>query len=151
MPLAVVDVRDRVFRPAADLSVSLDLLQSWERQHGELPRGGCLLLLTGFAERYREGGGYEQPAPGLTADAVAWLFDERGLRAIGSDSFGPDSGDDPSFSASLTALGRGGVTIENVGPGLASMRPYGDWVGVNCARGQWSGFPAGVTGFTTWG
>jgi kynurenine formamidase len=150
MPLAVVDVRDRVPKQESSgrLGVDVDDLIAWEQRHGAMPRGGCLLLLTGFADRYRPGGRYDDPAPGLTGRAVGWLFDERGIRAIGSDSFGPDAGDDPAFAATREALGRGGLTIENLGPGLASMRPHGDWIAINGARPRWSGFPVGITGFT---
>lgn len=146
MPLAVVDARDRA--RAGRLRIEVDDLLAWEGRHGVIPGGGCLLLLTGFAERYRPGGGYEEPAPGLSGGAAGWLLDERRIQAIGSDSFGPDAGDDPDFGATRAALGRGGLTVENVGPGLKSMRPRGDWIAVNCARPRWSGFPAGITGFT---
>lgn len=157
MPLAVVDVRGRVSSPAPagtasagaeGLGLGVDDLLAWERRHGEIPCGGCLLLHTGFALRYHPGGGYSDPAPGLTGRAVAWLFAERGIRAVGSDSFGPDAGDDAEFTATREALGRGGITLENVGPGLASMRPHGDWIAINGARPRWSGFPVGITGFT---
>lgn len=146
MPLVVIDVRERA---AADaLRVGTEDLLAWEQRHGEIPRGGCLLLLTGFGERYRPGAGYEKPAPGLTERAVLWLFDVRGVRVVGSDSFGPDAGDDPDFGATRAALSRGGLTVENVGPGLKSMRPRGDWIGINGPRPRWSGFPVGITGFT---
>jgi kynurenine formamidase len=92
--------------------------------------------------------GYRAPAPGFTADAVAWLFTERRIAAVGSDTFGPDPSSDPRCTATLTALELGGITVENVGPGLSRMRCYGDWVGVNGARPAFSGFPVGITGYT---
>jgi kynurenine formamidase len=143
MPLAVLDVRERT--PAQPLGQA-DLL-AWEHAHGPLPAGGCLLLLTGLAVRYRPSGGYQAAAPGLSGEAVAWLFDERRMIAIGSDSFGPDA-DDDGYAATRTALARGGITVENVGAGLSRMRPHGDWVTVNGPRPRWSGCPVGITGFT---
>ena len=68
---------------------------------------------------------------------------------MGSDTFGPDASSDADFSATSTALDRGGVTVENVGPGLALMRPFGDWVSINGARPRFSGFQMGITGFTS--
>ncbi len=156
MPLAVVDVRDRVpaappgdhpGEPRGSLIEVVDLTD-WEERHGTVPEGGCLLLLTGRAERFRPGAGYEDPVPGLSGAAVAWLFDRRRVLAVGSDSFGPDATTDATFAATRTALARGGITVENVGPGLARMRPYGDWVAINAPRPAWSGCPAGITGYT---
>jgi kynurenine formamidase len=75
-------------------------------------------------------------------------FERRGITGVGSDTFGPDASSDADFSATATALQHGGITVENVGPGLARMRPFGDWVSVNGARPRFSGFPMGITGFT---
>ncbi|MET0285845.1 MAG: hypothetical protein ABW352_15295, partial [Polyangiales bacterium] len=62
--------------------------------------------------------------------------------------FGPDASSDSHFGATHTALRKGGITLENVGPGLARMRPYGDWIAINGARPRFSGFQVGITGFT---
>ncbi|HET9654326.1 MAG TPA: cyclase family protein [Kineosporiaceae bacterium] len=144
MPLAVVDVR----HPGAGPVLGVAGLRDWESRHGPIPTGGCLLLLTGRAQRYRPGAGYDEPAPGLSGEAVAWLFDERAVLAVGSDSFGPDAPGDDGFAATRTALARGGITVENVGPGLSRMRPHGDWVAINGPRPHWSGAQVGITGFT---
>jgi kynurenine formamidase len=154
MPLAVLDVRDRVRSDGGDFSLGVPRLRRWEARHGRLPSRGCVLLLTGFAERYRPGtrpgpnDDYFDAAPGFTGDAVAWMFDERGIQAVGSDTFGPDPTSDEDFTATSTALGKGGITVENVGPGLARMRQHGDWISINGPRPGFSGFQMGVTGFT---
>jgi kynurenine formamidase len=154
MPLAVVDVQERVASSGGDFALDVADLRRWERRYGRIPARGCVLLLTGFARLYRPGtrpGGtddYFDPAPGFTGDAVAWLFDERGIRAVGSDTFGPDATSDEDFTATSTALAKGGITVENVGTGLARMRPHGDWVSINGPRPRFSGFQMGITGFT---
>jgi kynurenine formamidase len=154
MPLVVLDVRDRVQASGGDFLIEVPDLRRFERRCGRIPSAGCVLLLTGFAANYRPGtrpgpaDDYFDPAPGFSADAVAWLFDRRAIRAVGSDTFGPDATSDESFGATSTALDRGGITVENVGPGLARMRPYGDWVSINGARPRFSGFQMGITGFT---
>lgn len=154
MPLAVVDVRPQLEAGAGEVLVDVAALQRFERRHGRLPAGGCVLLLTGFATRWGGGAGagdegdYFAPAPGFSGAAVAWLFDSRGVIAIGSDTFGPDATSDEQYTATSTALARGGITVENVGPGLALMRPFGDWISINGARPRFSGFPMGITGFT---
>lgn len=147
MPLAVIDVRARVARSGGDFILGIDELKQWERKNGRFPAKGCVLLLSGFAERFT-GQAYFDPAPGFSGDATAWLFDQRGIRALGSDTFGPDATSDADFSATLTTLQKGGITVENVGPGLARMRAYGDWVSINGGRPKFSGFQMGITGFT---
>jgi kynurenine formamidase len=171
MPLVVIDVRERVENDGGDFSLGVADLKRWEKKYGSIPANGCVLLLTGFAEIFgtavakaalakaaaAEGGlsaahhppgSYFDPAPGFTGEAAAWLFDKRSIGALGSDTFGPDATSDEDFSATLTTLQKGGITVENVGPGLASMRPHGDWVSINGGRPKFSGFQMGITGFT---
>jgi len=154
MPLVVIDVRERIAKEGGDFTVGVEDLQHFERCHGRIPHGGCVLLLTGFARLYfrptRPGPGndYFDPAPGFDGNAVTWLFDKRSIKATGSDTFGPDATSDEDFSATSITLAKGGITVENVGPGLAKMRPFGDWVSINGARPRFSGFQIGITGFT---
>ena len=149
MPLAVIDVRARVKASGGDFSLHTADLKAWERTHGRFPAHGCVLLLSSFSERYASApASYFDPAPGFTGDATAWLFDSRGIRALGADTFGPDATSDQDFSATLTTLQKGGITVENVGAGLEQMRPYGDWININGGRPRFSGFQMGITGFT---
>jgi kynurenine formamidase len=154
MPLVVIDVRDRVNNSGGDFSVDAGQLRRFEQQCGDVPAGGCVLMLTGFSGRYTSqgrlghAGDYFDPAPGFTAEAVGWLFESRGITAVGSDTFGPDASSDVNFSATATALQHRGITVENVGPGLAQMRAHGDWVSINGGRPRFSGFQMGITGFT---
>jgi kynurenine formamidase len=163
MPLAVIDVRSRIKKDGGDFTLGVADLKAWERAHGRIPANGCVLLLTGFAKVFEEAqkasaegeistahapGSYFDPAPGFTGAAAAWLFDSRSIGALGSDTFGPDATSDEDFSATLTTLQKGGITVENVGTGLASMRAYGDWVSINGGRPRFSGFQMGITGFT---
>ncbi|MGZ4613733.1 MAG: cyclase family protein [Kineosporiaceae bacterium] len=155
MPLVVLDVRERIARQGGDFTVGVGDLQRFERRYRGIPANGCVLLLTGFSRHYadRRGPGraddYFDPAPGFSGDAVTWLFDRRSVKATGADTFGPDATSDESFSATSITLDKGGITVENVGPGLAQMRPYGDWVSINGGRPRFSGFQMGITGFTS--
>jgi kynurenine formamidase len=153
MPLAVLDVRERTARDGADLQVGCEDLRAWEAEHGRLPRGGCVLLLTGAAQLWARGSGEDSPyvttpVPGLAGGAVDWLFTQRGIIATGADSLGPDATSDARLEATTRTLVHGGITLENVGPGLARMRPRGDWIAVNGNRPPFSGFQTGFTGFT---
>ena len=154
MPLVVLDVRARVAKQGGDFSLTVKDLQAFERRYGRIPHGGCVLLLTGFGRLYFRPKGkgrtddYFDPAPGLSGAAVTWLFDRRHVKATGSDTFGPDATSDEDFSATSITLAKGGIPVENVGPGLERMRPFGDGESINGARGRFSGFQMGITGFT---
>jgi kynurenine formamidase len=153
MPLAVIDVRDRIRAGGPNFTISAAELRSWERRHGRIPAGGCVLLLTGYAHLFDEGSGEHSPyittpAPGFAAETVDWLFAARSIIATGSDTLGPDATMDAALQATTRTLLHGGITLENVGPRLASMCPHGDWIAVNGNRPALSGFPMGFTGFT---
>jgi kynurenine formamidase len=136
--------------------VTVDDLRRFERRHGRIPANGCVLMFTGYSSRFpaagraaaHHDGSYGDPAPGFSGDATAWLYEHRGIRAIGSDTFGPDATSDTDFSSTSTALAAGGITVENVGPGLGRMRPFGDWISINGGRPRFGGFQTGITGYT---
>jgi kynurenine formamidase len=153
MPLAVIDVRARIRADGPNFTVSVADLQSWERRHGRIPAGGCVLLLTGYAHLFAEGSGEHSPyittaAPGFAGETVDWLFAARSIIATGSDTLGPDATMDATLQATTRTLFHGGITLENVGSQLASMCPHGDWIAVNGNRPAFSGFQMGFTGFT---
>ncbi len=153
MPLAAIDVRDRIRHGGPDFLVTAADLRAWERRHGRIPARGCVLLLTGYAPLFYEGSGADSPyvttsAPGFAGAAVDWLFDARRIIATGSDTLGPDASMDAALQATTRTLFHGGITLENVGPLLPRMRPHGDWIAVNGNRPEFSGFQMGFTGFT---
>jgi kynurenine formamidase len=153
MPLAVVDVRARIRAHGPDFFITRPDLQRYERQHGRIPAGGCVLMLTGYAPLFFRGSGENSPyvttpAPGFSGDAVDWLFRERSIIATGSDTLGPDATMDAVLQATTRTLLHGGITLENVGTQLPRMRPHGDWIAVNGNRPAFSGFQMGFTGFT---
>lgn len=154
MPLVTLDLRERIRAHGANFQVSVDDLHRFERRHGPIPAGGCVLLHTGLSRfftgdrRPGRNNDYFDPVPGLSGTAVAWLYVRRHVVAVGADTFGPDATSDEDFSATATALQHGGITVENVGPRLREMRPFGDWVAINGARPRFSGFQVGITGYT---
>jgi kynurenine formamidase len=153
MPLVVIDVRNRIRADGPNFTITPAQLQSWERRHGRIPAGGCVLLLTGYAHLFDEGSGEDSPyittaAPGFAGETVDWLFAARSIIATGSDTLGPDATMDTVLQATTRTLLHGGITLENVGSQLSSMRPHGDWIAVNGNRPALSGFQMGFTGFT---
>src|SRR5439155_657894 len=63
MPLVVLDVRARIAEQGGDFLVGVGDLHAFERRHGRIPRGGCVLLLTGFSRHYSERRGPGRGAP----------------------------------------------------------------------------------------
>jgi kynurenine formamidase len=153
MPLAVIDVRDRIAAHGPNFTVSRADVQSWERRHGRVPKGGCVLLLTGYGRWFVDGNGSRSryvttAAPGFAGPTVDWLFAARSIIATGSDTLGPDATMDVALQATTRTLFHGGITLENVGAQLPRMRAHGDWIAVNGNRPAFSGFQMGFTGFT---
>jgi hypothetical protein len=71
MPLAVIDVRERVADAGGDFVIDVGRLREFERKYGEIPPGGCVLLLTGFSRYFTRR---------LTPDRPTTHFDRRRLR-----------------------------------------------------------------------
>jgi kynurenine formamidase len=111
-PAYVIDVRTRT---AADPDFQLTVadVRKYERQVGKIPAGAMVILYTGFQDRWATPG-YLDTAPGISAAAVKFLFAQRGIKGVGSDTFGPDASSDVDFEASTEVYSNGGVTIENI-------------------------------------
>lgn len=155
MPLVVLDVRGRIAAAGPHFAIGVPDLVRWESWHGRIPPRGCVLLLTGYATLFEQGSGETSPyvttpAPGFRGSAVDWLYRARRITAVGADTLGPDATADGRLRATTRALLHGGITVENVGPGLANMRPHGDWIAINGNRPPFSGFQMGFTGYTVW-
>jgi kynurenine formamidase len=171
-PLVVLDLRARIHSRGGngDFYVGISDLRRFERRHGRIPPGSYVVLYTGLSRFYHLGNhrrpgpydDYFDDVPGFSGAAVDWLFVHRHILGVGADTFGPDATFDPNFEATTEATGHGGITLENMGPGLAKMRAFGDWIELNgpryattaaqrrAGRPGFSGAQMGMTGFTTW-
>jgi len=169
-PLVVLDLRAQIRRRGGDFFVGIPELRRFESQHGRIPPGSYVVLYTGLSRFYHLGNqrrpgsddDYFDDVPGFSGVAVDWLFQHRRILGVGSDTFGPDATFDPNFEATTEATGNDGITLENMGPGLARMRAFGDWIELNgpryattaaqrrAGRPGFSGAQMGMTGFTTW-
>jgi kynurenine formamidase len=125
----VVDV-SRAVRADSDYQVRPADFAAHERRHGRIPRGGIVLLRTGFgrfwpdAEQYlgtAERGEAAVPKlhfPGLHPDGARWLVRRRRIRAVGLDTASIDFGQSTLFE-SHRVLGAADVPVfEN----LANLR-----------------------------
>lgn len=112
-PGVVLDVTAEV---AADPGhvISLDRLRSFDDEHGPLPKGGWLLVRTGWSARTTQADAVNNTetgptSPGLSAEAAKWLAEESSLKGIGVETIGTDAGAahsfDPAFPCHTFLLG----------------------------------------------
>ncbi|MEV7607242.1 cyclase family protein [Paenarthrobacter sp. NPDC089322] len=135
-PALVLDVSGEV---EADSDFLLDIhhIRAWEAEYGPLPRGGWLLIRTGWEsrsdsrERFLNNDEQGMPhSPGLTAECARWIAGESGLSGIGVETVGIDAGmaagQHPPFPAHHFLLG-------NDKYGITSLRNLGELPPVGAA------------------
>ena len=72
---------------------------------------------------------------GSASTQPAGFLRSRDIRALGTDTFGPDLGIDPSFEVTTLVLGERRFTLENLS-GLEQMPPNGAWILVSGPRNK---------------
>lgn len=126
-PAYVIDVRARMAAPGDDdFQLTVDDIRQVERRQGRIPNGALVIIQTGFDAKFGTPD-YDGPAPGFGGDTVQWLFDERHIGGVGSDTYGPDATSDGGFSATDTALGNDGIAMPGLN-NLDSLNRTGDIV-----------------------
>jgi kynurenine formamidase len=97
-PAVVIDVTGPVSADS-DYRVSLDDIQKFEAKDGEIPAGAVVLAWTGWSKFWSNPTRYyskdvmgQLHFPGFSAEAVAFLLDERQARGVGIDTLSVDHG-----------------------------------------------------------
>jgi kynurenine formamidase len=118
-PAVVIDVRKEA-RKNADYRLSLERVKQWERQHGRIPRGGIVLLRTGWAARWPDERRYRNMDkrgvmhfPGFSVEAVK-LFTKRKVSGLGIDTLNVDYGASRDFAVHTLSHGAGLYHLENL-------------------------------------
>jgi len=120
-PAVVLDVRALLARGDPDIAITEDWIVRFEKEHGPLPSGCFVLLLTGWD------GHFDRPElylnrdargklhfPGFSREAVRFLISERDIRAIGTDAASVDLGLDSELGAHRVLFEAGKYAIENL-------------------------------------
>lgn len=161
LPAVVIDVREQVAENP-DHVVRVADLKAWEADHGQMPEGAAVLLLTGCdawwsagdqrgdRNYYNCGSGLRgEHQPGFSRNAVRWLIKTGVLGrrgALGTDTFGPDPSSDRAFMPTWLTLRRHRVTIENL-TNLEKLPSTGAWIVLGSPRNiRGSGAPGTVFG-----
>ncbi|QCB51066.1 cyclase family protein [Rhodococcus sp. PAMC28707] len=122
LPAVKIDVREKS-AANADYAVTVADLQEWETVNGRIPSGAAVLLWTGWDERWGSDTYANADAqgvshqPGFSADAAQWLIDTGRLAdrgALGTDTFGPDLGNDETYPVSVKLYDRRRISLENL-------------------------------------
>jgi kynurenine formamidase len=143
-PLVVINVKPDILarHGNGDFFITTSYIQDWMHRTGcNIPQDSYVVLYTGLSSFYHLGNqtvpglynDYYDDVPGFSAESTKWLW-QQGAIGVGADTFGPDATMDTGFGSTTEITGLGGITLENMGPGLASMRPCGDWIEVNGPR-----------------
>lgn len=107
-PACVVDCEAEA---ASDPDYCLDRekLDAFEAAHGRIPAGAWVLMRTGWSRR--TGAAFANLAedgahtPGIEAEAIRWLVEERGILGFGTETIGTDAGQAHRFSPPYPAHG----------------------------------------------
>jgi kynurenine formamidase len=145
-----------------DYHVTVADLKAWQAANGAFPSNSAVLLWTGCDKWWGPETGSHVPTyyncgsgqgsfrqPGFSKAAVKWLIyrgvlGHRGL--LGTDTFGPDPGDDPTFAETSLTLHRHRFTLENL-TNLGAMPTTGGWVVIGGPRNRHgSGAPSTIFG-----
>jgi kynurenine formamidase len=101
-PACVIDVTAEVDRNP-DFLLTIAGLESWERQHGRVPRGAWVLQRTGWSRRKDAASflnvGPDGPhSPGFDAATSALLANDRDVIGVGVETIGTDAGQAGTFT-----------------------------------------------------
>ncbi|MGI9608114.1 MAG: cyclase family protein [Acidimicrobiales bacterium] len=116
-PAYVIDVRERIASEGPDFLLTIGDIEEYEDEIGKINPGSMVIVQTGLEELFGTPAYLTTNAPGFSAPAVQWLFDERDIGGLGADGLGPDASIDFDFLATYTALDNDGVTL----PGLNNL------------------------------
>lgn len=132
-PAVVIDVRSQCARQA-DYELAVDDVLAWESQHGGLPDGAIVFMLSGWGERWPDRGRYlgtstvNDPRslhfPGFSAAAAEFLVKQRKVRGIGIDTASIDPGRSADFPVHRILGAADVYALENVAA-LERLPPRG--------------------------
>lgn len=119
-PLVIIDIRTRAAANSGARLTPSDLA-AWEREHGPIPDGAVVAMLSGWDTRVddaRKFFGLDEKGayhfPGFHVDAVQFLHERRTVKGIATDTLSLDPGLSADFPVHHYWLGHGKWGLENV-------------------------------------
>jgi kynurenine formamidase len=120
-PAVVID-KSRECGEDPDFLLTVEHVEAWQAEHGELPEGGWLLYRTGWGSRGGDAGSFLNAnetgphTPGLAPECARWLAQSTPILGIGVETVGTDAGAAHSFAppfpchAFMLGAGKYGLT-----------------------------------------
>jgi kynurenine formamidase len=97
LPLVVIDCSQKV-AANPDYQLILGDVLAWEEKHGRIPAGSFVAMRSDWYKRFSDFNAFynkdengQSHYPGWTIDALKFLFDERGVTAIGHEPIDADA------------------------------------------------------------
>ncbi len=97
LPLVVIDCSQKV-AANADYQLVLGDVKTWEEKHGRIPAGSFVAMRSDWSKRFTDFDAFynkdakgQSHYPGWTLDALKFLFDQRGVTAIGHEPIDADA------------------------------------------------------------
>ena len=97
LPLVVIDCSQKV-AANPDYQLVLGDVKAWEEEHGRIPAGSFVAMRSDWSKRFTDFDAFynkddkgQAHYPGWTLDALKFLFDERGVTAIGHEPIDADA------------------------------------------------------------
>jgi len=124
-PAVLVDVSAQV-KNNPDYLISIDDLQKWEKEYGQIPNGDIIIFRTGFGSYYPDASKYFGTSekgpqaveklhfPGIAPEMARWLVSNRHIRAVGLDTPSIDYGQSKNFETHQVFLGENIPAFENL-------------------------------------
>ena len=107
LPLVVID-KSQEAAANADYSLTVEDIEAFETQHGQIEAGSFVALRTDWSNRWPSQEAFENKdadgnnhAPGWSLQALEFLFRQRQIAAIGHETFDTDSAADYTKNGSL--------------------------------------------------
>jgi|SRR5690625_4674945 len=97
LPLVVID-RSKEAAENADFTLTVDEIKKFEAEYGEIEAGTFVALRTDWSKHWPDKDAFNNKdtdgnnrIPGWGLDALKFLFEERGVRAVGHETYDTDS------------------------------------------------------------
>jgi kynurenine formamidase len=103
VPLAVIDIRHKA-EANPDAQVTPKDIRDWEHRHGRLPKGACVAMNSGWADKVNTPEFRNADTngilhfPGFHVEAVEFLLEERRVNGIAVDTLSLDYGPSADFA-----------------------------------------------------
>ncbi len=153
VPAVVIDIREQAAQDA-DYRLTVEDVTAWEADNGEIPADSVAILFTGWQDKWGDSGGVHRRGcgrraalAGFSAEAAAFLIEERGVVAWELTRTASILGNDEGIRRQLRDVRRGWHDSWNAWPGWTSFRePARRWLWA-AGRSKRFGQPARVFGF----